>query len=497
MKRYIRQTTTYIILLGIVLFTCYWLLEPEESLFVLRIVIWSVATCLGGGTIIAMLAGGTLGLLWAIRTGHSLWINIAEEHIALAAKRREAEVKIITSKSDEAVYVLSHGKEQPEVDPIHYRLPAHAPQTPSSRNQWNTFHTRNTHPLLPEPAAWPAVITLADLMDERPSLNKIIVGMTVSPQGQQILTYPLYEMVHTGIGGTSGWGKSMFMRSIAIQILCAPEPTDVYFADLEGVTFNQMASHYKVRMPVASEIKEVRVMTKQLKDEMTLRKELYQEYDRLGIQTINEYNEIASDPLPLIVFLMDEAATIMSKDSVVHDHIVEIATRARKYGIYVICGANSWKAKRVDTDVTNNFSTKIHFKATTPHQSRVLLGTTVAHQLSVKGRAWGILPGLDMLEFQAPLVSRAMIDELLKLSNQMHISGTVPQSVPYSVPTVPIIESVTDPESSNRELVIRLASQGCTVSTIAREVYGTDGGKQIQLVRKYIREKLDETKGRT
>jgi DNA segregation ATPase FtsK/SpoIIIE-like protein len=127
-----------------------------------------------------------------------------------------------------------------------------------------------------------------------------------------------------------------------------------------------------------------------LVEEMNRRKGLYQAFP--GVDSLAAFNARAAEPLSPVIALIDEATALLS-DRSVHNATRTLALRARKYGLWLVLGGQDWKAASVDTAIRNQLSTRIHFKAQSPSQSRVLLGDGCAAAIEAPGRAYVQLPG--------------------------------------------------------------------------------------------------------
>jgi DNA segregation ATPase FtsK/SpoIIIE-like protein len=83
---------------------------------------------------------------------------------------------------------------------------------------------------------WPSKVMLRDLAPYPATLDGLVLGITISAEtGVPCpVTAALAELVHIAVGGSSGWGKSVFLRALALQIATAAEPCHLALIDLEG-----------------------------------------------------------------------------------------------------------------------------------------------------------------------------------------------------------------------------------------------------------------------
>jgi DNA segregation ATPase FtsK/SpoIIIE-like protein len=257
------------------------------------------------------------------------------------------------------------------------------------------------------PPLWPNKIDLLDLLPYGPSLQNIVLGVTLDQSGQQqVIAAPLAKLVHIAVGGSSGWGKSVFLRALAYQLVAAPEPVELALIDLEATTFSPFATSSRLRCAIADTEPDALNILSHLSQELEYRKQLFKAYPTA--EQLSDYNRLAAEPLPLVALLVDEATALLS-DKSVEEQIRTLALRARKYGIYAVLGGQDWKAASLDTAIRNQLSTRIQFKAQDGTQSRVLLGTSEAARIEQVGRAYAVLPGRPRLELQAPHIDLTTI----------------------------------------------------------------------------------------
>jgi len=164
------------------------------------------------------------------------------------------------------------------------------------------------------PVNWPSQVMLR--------LGGLVLGITIFP-GTGVarpVTAALSELVHVAVGGSSGWGKSVFLRALALQFATAAESCRLALIDLEGATFAPFASSERLLWPVADTEADALAIMARLVEEMNRRKELYQAFP--GVDSLAAFNARAAEPLPPVIALIDEATALLS------DRSVHNATRA-------------------------------------------------------------------------------------------------------------------------------------------------------------------------
>ncbi|MBU1879407.1 MAG: hypothetical protein KJ734_10695 [Chloroflexi bacterium] len=331
----------------------------------------------------------------------------------------------------------------------------------------------------PEPSVhWPSQVSLLSLLPEPPSCRALVLGVTVNhvgpdrngergPGQPEVVWGDIGQLVHVAVGGSSGWGKSVFLRVLAYQLALSTDPVDLALVDLEGATFAPFAHCNRLLWPVADTETAALGICRELTAELDRRKALYA--DHPGVDSLGAYNTRVDEPLAPVVILVDEATALLG-DKDVESALRTLALRARKYGLWLVLGGQDWKASSLDTAIRNQLATRIQFKAMSACQSRVLLQQGGAEALEARGRALAWLPGRDLVEMQAPFISR---QDILAA-----VTGAGPRQ---SLPDTP---STSDDDLADS--IRALHAEGLSKRQIQLQVFGYDGGKAARVVREVL-----------
>lgn len=309
----------------------------------------------------------------------------------------------------------------------------------------------------------PRQVRLLDIMPEYPSLNELLLGVTDNGGNLETVAGDMSQLVHVAVGGSSGWGKSVFLRSLAYQLATSREKPLLALIDLEGVTFSPFARCDRLLYPIADNEQDALAIYGALVEELDRRKELFSKLP--GVDSLKAYNHQAREPLPAMVALTDEATALFG-DKDVQGAAKTLALRGRKYGLWCVFGGQDWKATSIDSAIKNQLSARVHFKALNGAQSRVLLGRSDAEDIEVKGRAMAVLPGRGFVEMQTPFLSAK--DVLRKWHNGAQPRRQMPQ-----------FETEDDREADR---IKQLAAQGVSKRQICLELWDNDGGKYYDRV---------------
>ncbi len=312
----------------------------------------------------------------------------------------------------------------------------------------------------------PEKITLAELLQgQTPSLQSLVLGAMVDERGVlQPVRGGMTELVHIGVGGTSRWGKSAFLRMLAYQLALAREALALVLIDLEGVTFSAFTRCERLLFPIADSETSALAVLQELLAEMDRRKGLFKQYP--GVDSLTAYNAQAAEPLRAVIALIDEATALLG-DKDVQGALRTLVLRARKYGLWIVAGGQDWKATSIDTAIRHQLSTRIQFKAMSPSQSKVLLEQRGAEELTIPGRALALIPGAaEIIQMQAPWV------EPHKISQQWARGAGAQQPLP----------ELSYPERAEAARIQALAAQGLSKREIQRQIFGYAGGAAYEAV---------------
>lgn len=432
------------------------------------------------GAWIVVLIGAAAGTLWLIEKASHIWHGWHVLSHERARAEREAHIQIDVAPAGSQIIRTITGDYQAVVsEPLHLapdivngrpsafsdeatrrwlinqamHATARTPASNSSTSLTTGLLERGQEVML----ELPGKVDLLDLLPAGQStLSNIVLGVTINEAEQyQTVSAPLFNLVHIGVGGSSGWGKSVFLRALAYQLLTAPEPAELSLIDLEATTFAPLATAPRLRSAIADTESQALGILGDLTDELERRKALFMAYPM--VEKLSDYNRLAEAPLPVVTLLIDEATALLS-DRAVESQIRLLALRARKYGVYVVLGGQDWKATSLDTAIRNQLSTRIQFKAQDGQQSRVLLGTSEAAGIDQVGRAYAVLPGRPRVELQTPYIGLSAIAEV--------VGDSVPQPPPE-----PTRSGESDEKVEQDARFVELVRGGMSKSMASLEAY--------------------------
>ncbi len=221
---------------------------------------------------------------------------------------------------------------------------------------------------------------------------------------------------HLLVGGTTGSGKSELLRSLVAALAMSADPEHLAFVLVDykgGAAFDR-----------CSELPHVAGMVTDLDDRLAeralvcLEAELRHREQRLrsvGAEDLAAFRSRCRDqpkgsqghePLPRLVVVVDEFATLAGELPEFLNSLVGIAQRGRSLGVHMVL-ATQRPAGVVTEDIRANTSCRIALRVTDRHDSNDVIGAPDAARIPRQrpGRALARLGPGELVAFQAAIVT--------------------------------------------------------------------------------------------
>jgi S-DNA-T family DNA segregation ATPase FtsK/SpoIIIE len=246
---------------------------------------------------------------------------------------------------------------------------------------------------------------------------KLALALGKDIGGEPIIT-DLARMPHLLIAGTTGSGKSVGINAMILSLLyrMKPEECRLIMIDPKMLELSVYDGIPHLLSPVVTDPSKAVVALKWAVREMESR---YKKMSKLGVRSIDGFNsrahdaiakgevltrtvqtgfdrdtgkavyeteEIAIEPMPYIVVVVDEMADLMmvaGKD--IEGAIQRLAQMARAAGIHLIMATQRPSVDVITGTIKANFPTRISFQVTSKIDSRTILGEQGAEQLLGQG----------------------------------------------------------------------------------------------------------------
>ncbi len=255
----------------------------------------------------------------------------------------------------------------------------------------------------------------------------------------------LARMPHLLIAGTTGSGKSVAINTMICSLLYRLNPEECKFimVDPKMLELSVYDDIPHLLSPVVTDPAKAVIALKWAVREMEDR---YRLMSQMGVRNIIGYNArlaeavkkgenlsrrvqigfdelgkptyedqpLGSNPLPLIVIIVDEMADLMmlaGKD--IEGLIQRLAQMARAAGIHLIMATQRPSVDVITGTIKANFPTRISFQVTSKIDSRTILGEQGAEQLLGQGDMLYMAGGGQITRVHGPFVSDDEVEQIV------------------------------------------------------------------------------------
>jgi S-DNA-T family DNA segregation ATPase FtsK/SpoIIIE len=248
---------------------------------------------------------------------------------------------------------------------------------------------------IPRPPDEIEMVMWRDLLGITPASSKMTLPICL---GVDWLGTPVYDdlamLPHLLVAGTTGGGKSVFMRSIIASIVYNGN-NKIVLSDTKGVEFTEFIGNSSLWSGTNGEIatspmrtiEQMDLLCKETDDRLDL-------FGKFNYRNIAEYNQGISDKdrIPYIILVIDELADIVflpgekgRASKIGADKLDYLTRKARAAGIHVIAGTQRPSVDTVKGVIKANFSARIAFKTASSIDSKVILDEVGAENLLKRG----------------------------------------------------------------------------------------------------------------
>jgi DNA segregation ATPase FtsK/SpoIIIE, S-DNA-T family len=237
-----------------------------------------------------------------------------------------------------------------------------------------------------------------------PAIAPVKIAIGVNLEGQLLeadLSDP--NTCHFLVGGTTGSGKSEFLRSLLLSLLNrhSPQHLKIALVDPKRVTFPEFEKMPWLYSPVVKDSDRAIELMDALVTEMEFR---YQQFEKAGCADLSTYNHRSSQPLPRVVCIFDEYGDFMAEKEIrtaLEQSIKRLGAMARAAGIHLIVSTQRPEAGIVTPIIRSNLPGRIALSTRSEADSKIILGgtsTAAAYLLGKGDLLYQVGPQLQRLQ---------------------------------------------------------------------------------------------------
>ncbi|KKQ62050.1 MAG: cell division FtsK/SpoIIIE [Parcubacteria group bacterium GW2011_GWE2_38_18] len=225
-------------------------------------------------------------------------------------------------------------------------------------------------------------ILASDDFKERKSDLMLALGKDVSGRSWM---YDLTRMPHLLVAGATNSGKSVCLNAMIIGLLYQNNPDDLRFimVDPKRVELTGYNDIPHLLTPVITDVPKTINALKWCLNEMDRRFDVLKEKRK---RNIKDYNEVAKEKMPYIVFVIDELADLMllaRKD--IEGSLIRLLQMARAVGIHLILATQRPSVDIITGLIKANMPARVAFSVNSGVDSKTILDTMGAEKLLGKG----------------------------------------------------------------------------------------------------------------
>lgn len=240
-----------------------------------------------------------------------------------------------------------------------------------------------------------AIVHLSTVDMPQKDTFQFVAGIT--EQNEQ-LNISLDKMIHGLIAGTTGSGKSVFIKDLLYTLCISNSPSNLQFAIIDKKRTLNFFGRVPYCLAVGNTDQEALYILKRFQDEMYRR---YAELQKLGLEKNN-------GQFKKWVLVIDELADLMLTDlkQDIEKILVSLCQLGRAAGIHCILCTQTPRVAVVSGLIQANTPTKIIFKTASIKESVLCLGHKGAEELLGNGDCLVKLPDrVNEIRVQTPFAS--------------------------------------------------------------------------------------------
>lgn len=254
--------------------------------------------------------------------------------------------------------------------------------------------------------------TLASIDEDDPALT-IPVGAT---ETNTLKCVNLAKAPHILYAGATGSGKSVGLNIGISTIMRRNDPAAIRFTMIDPKRVE--LSQYRASAFVDEVITDMDAAVEALDRVVAEMDRRYQLFEDAAVKSLDAYNLITDEPLPVHVLVVDELADLMDTHSkVVLPSLIRLGQLARAAGIHMMLATQRPAADTVPKKLLGNIPTRIAYMTQSDVESRLIVGESGAEDLNGNGDLLARLPMIKgLVRAQCPFISDEEVAETVALA---------------------------------------------------------------------------------
>ena len=241
-----------------------------------------------------------------------------------------------------------------------------------------------------------AQVTLRDLISQ-PKFQESFSPL-IFPLGKDVSGIPAFadlgKMPHLLVAGSTGSGKTIFLQSLIMSLVChnSPRILRLILVDPKRVEFPIYNQLPHLLTPVIFNAQKTVNLLNWLTGEMEKRFEILSEVKTRDIQSFNKVisknSKLKTEYgiMPYIILIIDELADLMaSRGREVEAGIVRLSQLARAVGIHLVVATQRPSVDVITGLIKANLTSRVAFQVASQVDSRTILDTAGAESLLGNG----------------------------------------------------------------------------------------------------------------
>ena len=211
---------------------------------------------------------------------------------------------------------------------------------------------------------------------KNPANESVKIAIGVNLEGQLIeAELSDADTCHFLVGGTTGSGKSEFLRSILLSLIYrhSQEHLKIILVDPKRVTFPEFENIPSLLQPIVKESEAAIELMESLVTEMERRYKLFENAKCSDLKDYNRVNKIE----PNLVCIFDEYADFMVEKETkkaLENNLKQMGAKARASGIHLIIATQRPDATVVTPLIRANLPARVALKTASINNSKIILG---------------------------------------------------------------------------------------------------------------------------